>query len=462
MSRELLRKLPSVDAWLATEQGGVLCAEYSHTEVVEVMRMHLAAVRAGLENGMDALPAFDSDEYTALLRTDLLKRRQGSPLAVVNATGIVIHTNLGRAPLAAEAIHAIGDVARGYSNLEYALASGKRGSRNQHVEPLLCELTGAEAGLVVNNCAAAVLLALHVLASPGEVVVSRGELIEIGGSFRMPDVIAASGARMVEVGTTNRTSIRDYAAALSAETRALLTSHPSNFRIVGFTAQPEPGQLAQLAKEKGLVLIQDLGSGTLIDLPELGTAAEPTVAQCIANGADVVTFSGDKLLGGPQAGIIVGRAERIERLRRHPLARALRIDKLSLAALTATLRLYRQPNDPRARIPVLSMISDTRSSIGRRAARVVKALADVDGLETSIADDVSFAGGGTLPMSELPTRVIRLQAAGLSARELAARLRAMSPPVIARISKDVVILDLRTVERSQVRTLIEAVRRALA
>lgn len=451
--------MPGVDTWLASEQGSTLCAEYSRAEVVEVMRIHLARIRSHLENGQGELPALAGDDYTTLLRADLLARRENSLKPVINATGIVIHTNLGRAPLAEEAIAAMAEVSRGYSNLEFELASGKRGSRNQHAERLLCELTGAEAALVVNNCAAAVLLALRVLASSGEVVISRGELIEIGGSFRMPDVIAQSGAHMIEVGTTNRTTLDDYAGAINDVTRALLTSHPSNYRIVGFTASADVKELAALAKQNDVVLIQDLGSGNLIDLKQLGQ--EPTVAACIAAGADIVTFSGDKMLGGPQAGIILGRADLVAMLKRHPMARAMRIDKLSLAALTATLRLYMPPNDPRECVPVLRMITASRADLGRRAARVLKQLADLQGLKVSIEDDVSYAGGGALPMSQLATRVIRLEARGSSAAELAARLRHGSPAVVGRISKDALMLDLRTVARDQTRALVDAIRRAI-
>jgi L-seryl-tRNA(Ser) seleniumtransferase len=461
MSRELLRCLPAVDAWLASEQGASLVAEYSRAEVVDVMRAHLAEIRARLLRGGGELPNLASDEYTSLLRAELLERRASSLKPVINATGIVIHTNLGRAPLAPEAIEAMERVSRGYSNLEYDLDDGARGSRNAHAARALCRLTGAEAALVVNNCAAGVLLALRVLASEGEVIVSRGELIEIGGSFRMPDVIAQSGADMVEVGTTNRTTLRDYADALTEQTRVLLTSHPSNYRIVGFTARPEPGELAALAQTRGLVLMHDLGSGSLLKLDELA-AAEPTVAECIADGTDLVTFSGDKLLGGPQAGIVVGRADLIEKLRGHPLARAFRIDKLSLAALVATLKLYEPPNDPRERVPVLRMIAESRAAVGRRASRLARDLGRLEGVTARLADGVSFAGGGALPMSELPTKLVRLEAAGASAAELAAKLRAADPPVITRVFKGTVSLDLRTVLPDQTRTLSRAVREALS
>lgn len=417
------------------------------------MREHLARIRGALGNGGGALPALASDEYTQLLRADLLARRTGSLRPVINATGIVIHTNLGRAPLADEAIRAMSRTAGAYANLEYDLDSGNRGSRNAHATGLLEELTGAESALVVNNGAAAVLLALRALAGTGEVVVSRGELIEIGGSFRMPDVVAESGARMVEVGTTNRTTLADYASALTDATTALLVSHPSNYRIVGFTTRPEPRELAALARERGILLIHDLGSGSLRRLDALGLA-EPTVAECIGAGADIVTFSGDKLLGGPQAGIIVGRAGLIEGMRRHPLARAVRIDKLSLAALAATLRLYQAPNDPFERVPVLRMIAESRASVGRRAAELVGELEGLDGVSATLADSVGYAGGGALPMSELDSQVVRIERAGLGAAELAAKLRQASPPVICRVSQNCVNLDLRTVLPGQMPDLL--------
>ena len=460
MSRELLRRLPGVDAWTRSRQGTALCAEYSRDEVVAVMRSHLARLRERLKKGAGELPDLASDDYTALLRAELLERRASSLKPVINATGIVIHTNLGRAPLADEAIDAMVAVARGYSNLEYDLGTGERGSRNSHVAQALRELTGAQDAVVVNNGAAAVLLALRAHAGSGEVIVSRGELIEIGGSFRMPDVIAQSGARMVEVGTTNRTTLRDYADAITPATRVLLTSHPSNYRVVGFTARPETHELAALARERGLTLVHDLGSGSLVPL-DLG-AAEPTVADCLRNGADLVTFSGDKLLGGPQAGIVVGRTQLVDGLRRHAFARACRIDKLSLAALAATLALYRPPYEPRECVPVLRMLTESKASIGRRAARIVKELTKIAGVAASVVDGVGYAGGGALPMSELPSKVIRLEARDLTAEQLAAKLRTAYPPVITRIARDTVTLDLRTVPSRDTRALLAAVRRALS
>jgi L-seryl-tRNA(Ser) seleniumtransferase len=457
MLRDLRRQLPAVDEWLSSPQGRALCAEYSRAEVVTVLREHLAYYRERLGDGTAAVPAFMSDEYAARVRADLMRRRLPSLRAAINATGIVVHTNLGRAPLAPEALAAITAVARGYSTLEIDLATGKRGSRHRHVEALLAELTGAAAGLAVNNCAAAVVLALNTVARDAEVLVSRGELIEIGGSFRMPDVIAQSGARMIEVGTTNKTTLADYRNAITANTRALLVSHPSNYRIVGFTAKPALGELAALAHERGIALIHDLGSGALVDLRFAEGVAEPTVAQSIAQGADLVLFSGDKLLGGPQAGLVVGRADLIEALKRNPLARALRIDKLSLAALAATLALYRPPHDPRERIPVLRMLSEPKASVARRAARIARELRKNTRLMVELGDDVSYAGGGALPLEELPTRIVRLRALDMTVTELVQRLRVADPPVIARIVDNAVILDPRTVPTTEIPKLLAAI-----
>jgi L-seryl-tRNA(Ser) seleniumtransferase len=462
MSRDLLRRLPAVDKWLASEAGAALCAEYSRGEVVETMRDHLTRIRAAVKNGATELPPLESPEYFTLLRADLIARRQASLKRVINASGIVIHTNLGRAPLADEALRAIDRAARGYSNLEYDLDEGRRGARNAHIADLLARLTGAEAALVVNNCAAAVVLVLRALARDGEVIVSRGELIEIGGSFRMPDVIAESGARMVEVGTTNRTTLADYAEAIGERTRVLLVSHPSNYRIVGFTAKPSLAELARLAHERQLLLVEDLGSGSLVDLGGVLAASEPTVGASLAQGVDVVTFSGDKLLGGPQAGVIAGRADAVAKVERHPLARALRIDKLSLAALDATLRLYLSPHDPRERVPVLRMLTESAVSVGRRAAALKKRLAGIAAVEAEIADGESYAGGGALPMNAIPTKLVRIAVHGVAAHELARRLRAGDPPVIVRIAAEAVTLDLRTVHPEEAPDLAAAIGRAVA
>ena len=450
MSKDLLKKLPAIDKWLASSGGQNLSAEFSHSEVAEVMRTHLTRLRRALTNGGADLPEFESPEYCMRLRADLLKGRLSSLRRTINATGIIIHTNLGRAPLADEAIKAIADTASGYSNLELDLASGKRDSRYQHVESLLTRLTGAEAAVVVNNCAAAVLLALTAAAQDGTAIISRGELVEIGGSFRMPDVIAQSGARMVEVGTTNKTRLADYAAALSEHAPVLLAIHPSNFRIVGFTEKPRLSDLAELAHDNGTILIEDLGSGSLIELGATGVSTEPTVHA-----------SGDKLLGGPQAGIILGSAALIGAIKRNPLLRALRIDKLSLAALEATLRLYLPPNEPRERVPVLRMISEDAASVGRRASKLLRQLKKIPGVDGVIADAVSFSGGGALPMDEIPTKVVQLRAESLTAAELADRLRATDTPVIGRISDDVLHIDLRTVLARELTDIAAALEQAV-
>ena len=461
MAQKILRQLPSIDKWLSSESGNALCTEFSHSEVADVMREHLASLRKNLGKGLEKIPALQSDEYFALLRADLFTRRRKSLRGAINATGIIIHTNLGRAPLAREALRAINEVARGYSNLEFDLESGKRGSRHEHVESLLKQLTGAEGALVVNNCAAAVLVALNTFARAGEVLISRGELVEIGGSFRLPDVINRSGAHMIEVGTTNKTTLHDYADAPGEATRVLLSIHPSNYRIVGFTAKPSLRELAKLSNKKKIVLIEDLGSGKLIDFKSSFLVSEPTVAHSVAQGADLVTFSGDKILGGPQAGIIVGRAELIDAIKRNPMSRAMRIDKLSLAALNATLQLYMPPNDPLKKIPVLRMISEDKANVKRRATNVLKKLKKHSAIECSLDDDVSYAGGGSLPMNGIPTTVIRLQVKGLTPNDLAKRLRETEPPVIGRITNDKFVLDFRTVLPRDVTDLIASIEDAI-
>ncbi|MFL2546172.1 MAG: L-seryl-tRNA(Sec) selenium transferase [Candidatus Rariloculaceae bacterium] len=461
MSKDLFKKLPAIDKWLASTSGQSLCAEFSHEEVADVMRAHLVRLRKALSNGGAELPEFESEEYGLRLHADLIKARTSSFRRTINATGVIIHTNLGRAPLADEAISAISETASGYSNLEFDLESGKRGSRYQHIESLLTRLTGAEAAIVVNNCAAAVLLALSTVAKGSDAVISRGELVEIGGSFRMPDVIAQSGAQMVEVGTTNKTHIDDYAAAISESSSVLLAIHPSNFRIVGFTEKPALAQLAELAQSKSALLVEDLGSGSIVDLSASGLSAEPTVQASLKAGVDLVTFSGDKLLGGPQAGIILGREELIVKIRRNPLTRALRIDKLSLAALEATLRLYAAPHDPLLKIPVLKMISEDASEVGRRADELLERLQKVAGVDGVVVDGVSYSGGGALPMDEIPTRVVQLRVENTTASQLAERLRSGDTPVIGRIADDVLHLDLRTVLDRDLPDLVAAVEQAV-
>ncbi len=456
MSQELFRQLPAIDKWLNSAIGVELSTEFSVHEVATVMRRQLAKLREQLRDGLEELPAFDSPAYAALLRSDLIQARLPSLRHVVNATGIIIHTNLGRAPLATEAIAAIDTAARGYSNLEIDLETGERGNRNDHAESLLCKLTGAEAALVVNNCAAAVVLAIDTLARDREVVISRGELVEIGGSFRIPEIIAKSGARMVEVGTTNKTHLEDYENALSGDTRLVLAVHPSNYRVVGFSEKPSLAQLAELAHRNDLVAMQDLGSGACLDVDAVATVAEQTVQEALAAGIDLVTFSGDKLLGGPQAGVIVGNGERIAAMKRNPMLRMLRIDKLSLAALTATLRLYFPPYDPLERVPVLRMIAEPKESVARRAQALLDELTKIAGIDGALVDDVGYAGGGSLPMAALPTTALHLTVEGLTASELAQALRATDPAVIGRVVNDRFAVDPRTVSETDAEHLIAA------
>jgi L-seryl-tRNA(Ser) seleniumtransferase len=359
----------------------------------------------------------------------------------LNATGVVVHTNLGRAPLAEAALERVREVGRGYSNLEYDVTAGARGSRQDHVAAVLRRLTGAEAALVVNNNAAAVLLALAALAEGREVVVSRGELIEIGDGFRIPDVLARSGARLVEVGTTNRTRAADYEAAVGPETALLLRVHQSNFRVVGFAELPTVAELSRVARRHGVPLVNDLGSGVLVDVPD-----EPAVRESLAAGADLVCFSGDKLLGGPQAGIVVGRAELVERLRRHPLQRALRADKLTLAALEGTLGLYLDPDRALREVPVLRMVLEPGASVRGRAERLATL---VDG---SVEETVGRVGGGALPLTELPSFACAVE------ESLAGPLRSGEPPVVGVVRDGRLLLDCRTLAESEVDEVAEAIR----
>ena len=396
---------------------------------------------------------------------------EGAP-RVINATGVPLHTNLGRAPLAEAAAAAVARAARGYSALEYDLGRGARSQRGLAVQAQLRALTGAEAALVVNNNAAAVLLLLTALAGGRRVLVSRGELIEIGGSYRLPEVFERSGAHLVEVGTTNRTHLRDYERGLERAAGGqrrqgeppvalVLRAHPSNYRVLGFTARPELTELARLCRQRRVPLVEDLGSGALVDLAPWGLPGEPTVQQVLKGGADLVTFSGDKLLGGPQAGILVGKAKLIEACRRDPLARAVRVDKLTCAALEATLALYFDPERARREVPALRMLTAPAEELRERAEALAGALAGVSGLDVSVREDTGEAGGGSLPAIELPTWVVALRPRGASAAAMEAALRAGDPPVVARLKGGRVLLDARTLleeGEAEVARLVRAAR----
>jgi L-seryl-tRNA(Ser) seleniumtransferase len=459
---ELLRQLPQNSALLDSEPGQRLVKLFGRKDVVNALRDELQRAREGLQRGtLTVLPAFTSEPFFERVSRSIEAKRRASLRPVINATGVIIHTGLGRAPLAPEAQAAVQVVAETYSNLELDLATGERGSRYEHVETLICELTGAEAAIVVNNGAAAVLVCLMALAQGRDVIGSRGELIEIGGAFRLPDVIVQSGARLKEVGTTNRTHLADYERAIGLETALLLKSHPSNFRIVGFTAAPSRRELADLAHGRGLPLMEDVGSGVLIDLARYGLPDEPTVSSILASGVDIVTFSGDKLLGGPQAGVIAGRRRLVDPLKRHPLLRALRIDKLSLAALEATLRLYQPPSDPMRRIPVLAAIAEGIDAIAARAETLAHRLSQYPGLDVAVAPATAYVGGGSLPQQGLASFAVALRAGGIATETFANRLRVGVPTVVGRKHDDRVFLDMRTVSDADLDPIGEAVRHAL-
>ncbi len=458
-TNSLLRQLPKVDALLMREDIEALTQAVPRALVVEAVRAVIDDARAAIRSGEAVDVSADALAGAALSRAQL--RARSSLRRVINATGIVVHTNLGRSPLAAEAVDAVADVARGYSTLEYDVDDGVRGSRHVHVESLICRLTGAEAAMAVNNNAAAVMMALAALARGKEAIVSRGQLVEIGGSFRVPDVMAESGAKMVEVGTTNKTHLRDYEAALTSETGLLLKVHTSNYRVVGFTEEVALADLVALGARHGVPVMEDQGSGVLIDLRRWGLPYEPTVSESVAAGAHVVTCSGDKLLGGPQAGIIAGKADVIARLKKHPLARAMRLDKMTLAALETTLRLYLDPDRAVERIPTLRMLTATKTEIAARASRLANEIARrCEGAYLAgTTEDVSRAGGGALPMADIPTVCVALAPQHMSANELEHRLRTGEPHIIARIVDDRVLLDPRTLTAADEADVIEALTR---
>lgn len=462
----LLRHIPAVDELLATPRIQRLLAAYPRWAVLEAVRQVLADRRQRVLGGRITREAAEAllvpDAIAQAVAEAATEKAEPSFIPVVNATGVVLHTNLGRAPLAPAALEAIQATAAGYGNLEFDLATGRRGSRQVHVEALLCALTGAEAAFVVNNNAAAVLLAMNTFANGKEIVISRGQLVEIGDSFRIPDVMVRAGGRLREVGTTNRTHLRDYEEAIGPETAVILRVHRSNFQILGFTADVDLSDLVTLARRHNLLVTDDLGSGALLDLSLLGLRKEPLAADAIRAGVDLVTFSGDKLLGGPQAGMLVGRLDLLARARKNPLARAVRIDKLGLAALEATLRLYREPERALREIPILRMLGLTAAAIGDRAEQVAHALRSaVRDVGITIEDETSEVGGGALPLQAIPTRVLALRPARGSAAELEARLRRGRPPVLVRIKGDRVLVDLRTVETADEAALLQALREAL-
>lgn len=446
-----MRRIPSVERLLAHEAGLSLAQEFGRTALTTAIRDDLARIRTG-----EAPPA-DEAGILARCADALAAERRPSLRPIFNLTGTVLHTNLGRALLPRSAAEAVAAVMTQATNLEFDLATGNRGERDDHVEALICRLTGAEAAIVVNNNAAAVLLVLNALAMRKDVVVSRGELVEIGGSFRIPDVMARAGCRMREVGTTNRTHLRDFAEAFGPATALAMKVHPSNYAISGFTAQPDPAELHALCREHAIPLAEDLGSGSLIDLAAYGLPPEPTVSAALSR-ADVVTFSGDKLLGAVQCGIVAGRRDLLARIRKSPLKRALRVDKMTYAALEAVLRLYLHPERLRDELPTLRLLTRKREEIAGQAARLAPAVTERlrRWASVGIADTMSQIGSGALPIETLPSAALvltpegeragRSRSAGGRCRRLAENLRALPVPVIGRIKDDMVFLDLRTLE----------------
>ncbi|MBA3255816.1 MAG: L-seryl-tRNA(Sec) selenium transferase [Pyrinomonadaceae bacterium] len=457
-----LRSLPSVDQLLRTETAVSLRKLVGLSQLTALARIVTDEMRAKIQ--ASEMSNGDTRE-TLLLQAEQRLKEVGAQESktgirrVINATGVILHTNLGRAPLSQAARAAVAGAAAGYCTLEYDAVSGSRGRRGARVEELLIELTGAEDALVVNNCAAAALLILSVLAGDGETLVSRGELVEIGGDFRVPDVMSNSGTQMIEVGTTNRTHLDDYRRAITEGTRLIMRVHPSNYRIVGFTTSPSLSELAQLAHDQKLGLFEDAGSGVLTDLGPYELGNEPVISDCISEGADVVSFSGDKLLGSTQAGLIVGRREIVNGLRRHSLYRALRVDKLTLAALEATLESHRRGTALQD-VPALHMLSLRREEIELRAKDLTESLSQRSpnsGLIIAIREGKSAVGGGSGPATHPATVLISLQHASLSAEEIQRRLRLSSPPVIARIAGGRVLIDLRTVAPEEEPELIDAI-----
>ncbi|HET9476834.1 MAG TPA: L-seryl-tRNA(Sec) selenium transferase [Dehalococcoidia bacterium] len=446
------RGLPSVDRLLADERLRSLPG--AHEVVATLARQALETARKAIADGKPAPDEAQIIENVLSLAQAVLRP---SLRPVINATGVIIHTNLGRAPLSEETIEAMAAASRGYSNLEFELNAGERGSRYAHMEAALVRVTGAEAAMAVNNNASALLLALSALCRDREVIISRGQAVEIGGGFRIPDVMRQSGAKLVEVGTTNRTYLRDYEGAITEETRAIMRVHASNFRIIGFTESPGIESLARRAHEHGLLLLDDLGSGCLLDPRSFGLAHEPTVQESVKAGADLTLFSGDKLLGGPQAGVIIGRRALVDDLRRHPLARAVRMDKATIAGLNATLLHYLR-GEAQEKVPVWRMIATPLKDIERRAHRWARSA----GPSATVVEGRSMVGGGSLPEESLPTRLVAVAGDGARLAEVARRLRTGDPAVVGRIEDGRLLLDPRTVRPDEDAALVKALKTALA
>jgi len=464
--RKHLRTLPSVDRILQQDRVNSLLEKYPRWLVVKTAQIVVDEERKKILRSDPDL--ISGDSITTEILSEKVSERisvvgQLSLRSVINATGVIVHTNLGRSLLNREVLQNLVTVASNFSNLEYNLDEGERGSRYSHVEEILCELTGAEAALVVNNNAGAVLLSLSTIATGREVIVSRGQLVEIGGSFRIPDVMRNSGAHLVEVGATNKTHLKDYQSAITEDTALLLKVHTSNFQVIGFTSEVKLEELVRLGKERSIPVMEDLGSGCFIDLGRFGLSREPTVQEAIKTGVDVITFSGDKLLGGPQAGIILGKETVIKKIRENPINRALRIDKLTLAALESTLRIYMEGDNAVEKIPTLRMLTLPYKEIEKRAKRLYRMLRKESSgaFHVEIMDDNSRVGGGALPLQDLPTKVISIKPINLSVGDLMERLRMYRPPIITRIDDDRLLLDVRTLQKGESKIIEGAIKSIL-
>lgn len=456
MNQKLLRQIPKVDELMKQPVLQQLCAAVPAQKVTEAVRQILDGLRSSILNGsIEELPSVE--ELCCQVISTANKKAEYSLRKVINATGIILHTNLGRACISERAAAAACEVAQSYSTLEYSLEAGRRGTRYSHVEELLCRLTGAESALVVNNNAAAVLLILSDMAQGGQVITSRGELVEIGGSFRVPDIMEACGAELKEVGTTNKTHLWDYDRAITEKTRALMKVHTSNYRIVGFSETPTLPELVDLGHSRGLPVIEDLGSGCLVDLQQFGIYGEPTVQDSVRAGVDVVSFSGDKLLGGPQAGIIVGKKSIVDKLKKHPLTRAMRVDKMTLAALEATLRSYDAGlvNE----IPTIAMLSATPAFLRGRADQLCQRMLGA-GIAAEVVATEGQVGGGSIPTQMLPSFAVAVQPAGVNLDRLESNLRQGSPAIIGRINHDRFLLDVRTLREDDYDAIVKAVAEA--
>jgi L-seryl-tRNA(Ser) seleniumtransferase len=459
-----LRSIPKVDEILEREEVRPLLSRYPRWLVVDAIKEILESYRfkvLSADTAGSALEKTAIDISTVVIEERLAFYLRPHLRKVINATGVILHTNLGRSPLPQEALVNLQEVASSYSNLEFDISRGERGNRHSHLIPLLTKLTGSESGLVVNNNAAAVLLALNTLASGREVIISRGELIEIGGSFRIPDVMRASGATLVEVGTTNKTHLEDYHRAINENTALILKVHTSNYRIVGFTSEVSLSELVALGKENKIPIMNDLGSGCLLDLSRYGLLKEPTIREAIQQDTDVVTFSGDKLLGGPQAGIILGKKDFLTRMEKNPLMRAFRVDKLTLSALEATLTIYLDDERAKDMIPTLKMLTQPGGEIEKKAIAISDLIKkDLSPfLQAEVKKDSSQVGGGALPLVDLPTWVVALTPLTITVNQLEQQMRELHPPIISRISNNQILMDARTIDEGEVNLVLNGLRK---